>query len=146
MGRSYNQKGRAIRDTAHVRLHAYLLNSAAWRSLSVCARAGLVELYALYDGRNNGAIFMSERELGRRLAVDRRTGRSALAELTDRGFIVATEQGGFVRKVRHATCWRLTEHECNGRLATRDFMRWPLSRSQLPQEPEAPAMPAREAA
>lgn len=122
--RSADATGRALRDTAHVRLHAYLLNGAAWRSLGVCARAGLVEVYALYNGSNNGEIFMSERELGRRLRVDRRTARKALAELADRGFIAVTEHGGFVRKVRHATCWRLTEHECNGRLATKDFMYW----------------------
>ena len=113
-----------MKDTAHVRLHAYLLNGAAYRSLSPFARAGLVELYALYNGSNNGEIFLSERELGRRLGVDRRTARKALADLADRGFIAATEQGGFVRKVRHATCWRLTEHPCNGRLATKDFMQW----------------------
>ena len=144
--RSWNATGRALRDTAHVRLHAYLMNSAAWRSLNVCARAGLVEIYALFNGLNNGAIFMSERELGRRLAIDRRTARKALADLVDRGFIAATERGGFVRKVRHATCWRLTEHSCGGELPTKEFMRWPISRAQQADAASTPALPARRAA
>lgn len=151
--RSCDATGRAIKDTAHVRLHSYLLKCAAWRSLSVCARAGLVEIYALYHGGNNGDLFMSERELGRRLAVDRRTARKALADLADRGFIAVTERGGFSRKVRHATSWRLTEHVCDGRLPTKDFMRWPLRRRQQPvlrastaTEAEAPIAPARKVA
>lgn len=128
--RSLNATGRALKDTAHVRLYAYLLNGAAWRSLGPCARASLVELYALYNGVNNGAIFMSERELGRRLGVDRRTARRALEDLADRGFIAVTEQGGFSRKIRHATSWRLTEHSYCGALPTKEFVRWPIGRTQ----------------
>lgn len=133
--RSTNPTGRACKDTAHVRLHSYMLKSAAWRSLNAYARAALVELYALYNGANNGELFMSERELGRRLAVDRRTARKALADLADRGFIAVTERGAFQRKVRHATCWRLTEHPCNGRLGSKEFMAWPVQRAGTTAEP-----------
>lgn len=123
-GRGHDATGRARRDAQHVRLHVYMLQSDAWRSLTCYARAALIELYALFNGTNNGKLFMSERELARRLGASRGTARTALAELVGRGFIVTTERGGFVRKIRHATCWRLTEHECDGTPPTKEFLRW----------------------
>jgi GNAT superfamily N-acetyltransferase len=94
------------------------------RSLGNDARALLVELKALYNGRNNGELHMSVRETQQRLGVGRKLAEKALAELQDRGFIAVVQKGSFSCKVRFATTWRLTEHEHEGQPATKDFMRW----------------------
>ena len=103
----------------------YVLNSPAYRSLSCYARALLVELGALYNGRNNGELHMSVRQVRQRLGVGRKLAEKALAELQDRGFIEVVQKGSFRCKVRLATTWRLTEHEHEGRPAIKDSMRWP---------------------
>lgn len=124
-GRSYNATGRARHDTRHVRLHEFLLRSCAYRALSVYARAALVEFYRLYNGQNNGELFLSERKLAEQLGASRKRARKAIQELREMGFITIQVPAGFSRKTRHATCWRLTEFPCDGELPTKDFMRWP---------------------
>src|SRR3954452_9594469 len=105
-------------------LRRYLLNSAAYDSLSCYGRALLVELYALYNGRNNGELHMSVRKAQEHLRVGRKAAERALRELQDRGFIAVVQKGSFTCKVQLATTWRLTEHEFEGRPATKDFTRW----------------------
>jgi hypothetical protein len=100
------------------------MRSAAWQSLSCEARAVLVELYALYDGSNNGRLFLSILEAASRVGVGKSTAAIALAQLMDRGFIRPNVKGAFTLKQRHATSWVLTEFEHAGQLATKDFMRW----------------------
>jgi hypothetical protein len=107
-----------------VRLHHWLLWSPAYRDLRPVERALLVEMYALYDGFNNGSLFLSEREAGRRLGVHRETARAALASLEEHGFIRARQRSSFDWKLRKATTWVLTEFACDGLLPTKDFMRW----------------------
>lgn len=125
MSRSFNSTGRSRIDAKHVRLHEFLLASTAWQSLNCYARCTLIELYRLHNGSNNGTIYLSQRDLARRLGSSRATAINALAQLQDCGFIVVTERGGFSRKVKHASSWRLTEFEYNGKVPTKDFMRWP---------------------
>jgi hypothetical protein len=50
-----------------VQLHWYLLDSAAWKSLSTAARAAYIELARLYNGTNNGTLALSLRVLAQRL-------------------------------------------------------------------------------
>jgi hypothetical protein len=126
----------------HVRLHRWMLSSPAHRSLSPAARALLVELYDLYNGQNNGEIFLSQREAARRLGVGKNLAGKAVGELKDRGFIRIQQQGSFKWKIRHATQWILTEYPYAGQLATKDFMRW----SAGPKTPSiAPSGAARSA-
>ena len=108
-----------------VKLEHHLLNSPAYRSLCCYARSLLVELYALYNGSNNGTLYMSVRQAQQRLGdVGRKAAEKAFNELQDRGFITVVQKGSFTCKVQLATTWRLTEHDCEGRHATKDFMRW----------------------
>jgi hypothetical protein len=109
----------------HVRLNRWLLGSPAYRSLSPAARALLVELYDLYNGQNNGQIFLSHRDAARRLGVGKNLAGKALRELKNRGFIRVQQQGSFNQKVRNATQWTLTEFPHANELPTKDFMRWP---------------------
>ena len=74
-------------DAPHVRLYGWLLNSPAYLSLSCPARALLVELARLYDGRNNGQIGLSTRRASERCNIARGTAQRALKELQERGFI-----------------------------------------------------------
>lgn len=67
-GRRVNATGRSIGgDGHHVRFYQWELKSPAYRSLSLGARALLIELKSLYNGSNNGDLFLSVREAARRL-------------------------------------------------------------------------------
>ena len=121
--RKPNKTGRN-QDLKHVRLYGWLLRSSAYRSLSPYGRSLLVELYALYNGTNNGAVFLSVREAARRLGCAAGTAEKALGELQDRGFIAISQRGGFNLKSRHATTWRLTEYSVGDERPTKDFMSW----------------------
>jgi hypothetical protein len=128
--RRVNAKGRNIGgDAHHVRLYHWELRSAAYRSLSVGARALLIELKALYNGCNNGLLFLSVREAAKRLGASKNYAMKLFAELQDRGFIRPNEIGAFNMKAAagsgKATSWVLTEHSVgNAAAGTKDFMRW----------------------
>lgn len=115
------------RAEAHVRLYRHELESPAYRSLCLAARALLVEMRALYDGREN-RIHMSVREIERRLNCSQRTAQRARDELLDRGFIVLLEPASFARKVPHAPVYALTSEPLDpsrdGATATKDYMSW----------------------
>jgi hypothetical protein len=104
----------------------FLLNSAAYLSLSTAARAVHVEIVRLYNGSNNGRLALSVRTAAIRCRVARNTAARALAELQDRGFIECVTAGGFSLKTRHATEWRLTHLKCDasGKLSDAIFMQW----------------------
>jgi hypothetical protein len=110
----------------HVRLYRWEIESAAYRSLSLYARCLLVELKALYNGANNGDLYMSVRDAARKLNTGMRQAMTAFRELEKKGFIKARQRGAFQWKQRLATCWLLTEYDCDvtGHRATKDFMDW----------------------
>lgn len=122
--RKATQDGRSAGESRHVRLYYFLLQSPAYRSLSPPGRALLVELQALFDGKNNGELFLSVREAAKRINTSNATAGRAFLELEEHGFIRKNTPGSFNRKTRHATTWILTEFQHGGRLATKDFMRW----------------------
>jgi DNA-binding transcriptional regulator YhcF (GntR family) len=112
----------------HVRLYHWMMNSEAWQSLDPVARAVYIEIASRYagPGSNNGRIPYSVREAADALRIGKATAHRAIAELEERGFIVATRRGAFSWKTRHCTEWRLTEYGCDltHALATKDFMKW----------------------
>jgi hypothetical protein len=104
-GRSKKLKGR------FARLDLELLYSPAYRSLGPNARALLIELTAMENGQNNGAIYLSEIDAAQRIGVTRKeTARAAFGELVEAGFIRLTTKAHFNVKTgeRRARCWRLT--------------------------------------
>lgn len=117
-----NRKGRTNKAPKHVRLHHWMLKSTAYCSLGLAARCLLVEIYDLYDGTNNGELFLSIRDAAKRLGVGKNTAHSAFGELENRGFIRARERGLFTTK--KATLWILTEFGHANQIPTKDFMRW----------------------
>jgi len=108
----------------HVRLYRWMMKTPAWQSLPVGPRALLVEVYNLYDGTNNGQIFLSIRDAAARLQASPNTVSTWFDALIDRGFIRVAQRGAFSMKVRNATTWILTEHPLGDQLATKDFARW----------------------
>ena len=85
--------------------------SAAYHSLSLGARAALLELMEKYTGANNGMISMGVRELAGRLKCGLRSALNFLNELDDAGLAHPTQMG--VWRGRRATEWRLTFHRCD---------------------------------
>lgn len=116
--------GRSKGESKHVRHYLWQTSCPAWQSLSMNARCLEMELKALYDGTNNGKLFLSIREAAKRLGIADNTASKAFKELEEKGFIKSKQKGSFKWKTRHATSWILTEFEYNNQLATKDFMRW----------------------
>jgi hypothetical protein len=113
-------------DAPHVRLYGWLLNSPAYLSLSCAARAVLVEITHLYNGRNNGQIGLSVRRAAERCNVARGTAQRAFVDLQERGFIELVTKGAFSRKSPHASEWRLTFNTCDltREPPSKKFMSW----------------------
>lgn len=123
MNARHNRTGRSKHER-FVKLPHWLLNSPAYRSLKPGPRALLVELSALYNGTNNGDLFLSVREAARRLNVGPHTAGGYFKDLEDRDFIKIAIQSSFDHKSSKGRSWILTEHSVGGSLATKDFMRW----------------------
>jgi hypothetical protein len=131
------RNGKADKDARHVRLYHWVLGSEAWQSLNPNARAAYIELASKYagGGSNNGRIGCSVRQIANALHIGKATAQKALADLQERGFIVAMQKGAFNWKTGAATEWRLTEFTCDvtNELATKDFMKWqPRKQSPVP--------------
>lgn len=126
--RKVDQTGRSINSGKFVKLDGWLLNSAAYRLLSPAARALLVEFMLLYNGGNNGLLFMSQRDAARVLGLKTHsTAGKYLKELVDRGFLRVRVQGSFSNKTQQATIYALTMFEAFGQDATKDFMKLKLT-------------------
>lgn len=127
MGRRKNNlaNGRN-RTTRFARLDHGLLKSPAYRALSCTARALLVELVMLYNGENNGALYLSVRDAAARLGLsDLEAACKAFAELEAMGFLVCTVDAHFrVKAAEHsrARCWRLTFEFVGRKGPTLDYL------------------------
>ncbi len=108
------------------------MRSAAWRHMSANGKALLVHLYSLYNGVNNGELFLSVRDAAEALGVAPNTAQKTLEELQSLGFVRVAERGAFSLKSRHATTWILTEFPYRDALPTTDFMRWQPTEIQKP--------------
>lgn len=140
-----DRKGRSRGDVRHVRLDHWLLKTAAWQSLSPAARVVYIELKVLFNGRNNGDLFLSCRTAAEAANVGKNTANAALQELQSKGFIRPYAKGAFRVKDRQATTWILTECPYGGREASKDFARWSPTIPHFPKKftvpPEGQAVP-----
>jgi hypothetical protein len=112
-----------------------MLDSPAWRATSMGARMLYVHLKRRWSfkGRNNGRIFLSQRDAQEELGLRWRDRISRwFCELQFYGFIVMTNAGGLgVDGKGKAPHWRLTELEAHGgrngdtlMLPTKDYLKW----------------------
>lgn len=85
--------------------------SDAYLALSNNAKALLLELISLDNGRNNGELFLSEADAADRLGIRcPKTVRAAFKQLQDHGLIAMTKDAHFQIKTGtgRARKWRLT--------------------------------------
>ena len=104
-----------------------LLDSKAWRSMSLGARVLYVALKRRYwkDRKNNGRIFLSTRNAAVELGRDTKQIVRWFRELQHYGFIVQTRRGSLgTDGVGKAPHWRLTEVGYMGEHPTQEFLRW----------------------
>ena len=110
-----------------VMLEHRILHSNAGRALSPNARSLLVELVTLYNGENNGSVYLAVQDAAHRMGVaDHHAASRAFDELQHLGFIQMTQDAHFKVKASdksRARCWRLTWHSGPGRKApSSEFM------------------------
>ena len=127
--RKVNAKGRNEFEK-FVKLDHYMLSSDAYRLLSPQARVLLVEFIFKFDGRNNGLLFMSQRDAAKVLGVaTHQTAGKYVDELVCRGFLEVVLPGSFDNKQRHASVYRLTMKTNENQMGppTKEFMSIQLS-------------------
>jgi len=79
-----------------------------WRLLPNTAHAAFIEIAARYNGRNNGAISYSNKELQRERKMGSATAKRALDTLEKAGLIICHKRGSFdlkTRKGKEASEW-----------------------------------------
>jgi hypothetical protein len=108
-----------------VALFRHTVKSAAWRALSVGARATFFALKANYNTNAQNAVFLSARDGAMEFGVHKDTARKWLHELEHYGFI-AMVQGAHlgVHGTGKAAHYRLTDCPFAGRPPTYDFQNW----------------------
>lgn len=73
------------------KLDNWVFDHPSYRSLKVGPRALLWELIRLYNGYNNGRIFLSHRDAANRLCCNRNTVSDYYRQLEEAGFLVKTK-------------------------------------------------------
>lgn len=119
LGRGQAKNGRSKREGQFMPLPYSMTQHPAWRSLSGSAIKVFVEMRGRFNGSNNGKIRLSLEDGARTLGMGKETVRRAAQELEAKGFIVQTKAGQFYG--RKAAEWRLTDCNCDGQPATRDW-------------------------
>jgi hypothetical protein len=120
----HNKKGRS-NGPRFVMLTFPMLESVAYRTLSNSARALLVDVLTLFNGNNNGELYLGVRDAARLLGLaDVGAAGRALEELRAHGFLAIVTPGHFAIKERHATVHRLTNEPWNGRAPTNEWRDW----------------------
>ncbi|WP_018174024.1 hypothetical protein [Thioalkalivibrio sp. ALJ9] len=115
------------RGEAHARVYGWEQRTPAWQALRPEAKALLIEMRLLYSPSDGNRIFLSFREMMRRLNVGRKVTTRARAQLLELGWIREVEPGSFTRKTRHATVYALENepiHDGDGATAPKSYMRW----------------------
>lgn len=116
--------GRSRESKGHVRLYHWVLACDAWTELKPSEVRVLIELYGLFNGRNNGELFLSCREAAKRCRINKDTANKAFKRLIELGFIKRRWQEPLDFSLRKANRWILTEFEFGGAGATKEFVRW----------------------
>jgi hypothetical protein len=134
VARKPNKTGRSSKSGRFVALPELVLESAAYRDLSPVARALLVEILRVYNGKNNEHLGMSCRMAADRVGCSKDTANRALQELVAHGLIESTSKGQFSpSRIRiRATEWRVTwlRSDFSHSLPSKAFLKYPLSQTK----------------
>ena len=110
----------------HVQLQEWFQATEAWATLQPGPRALYVELKRLYNGNNNGKLFLSHRDAAEALNVHRNTVGPWFKELERRGIICMTK-GPHLGSEGHgkAAQWALCEMPTHdGKPSDHSFRSW----------------------
>ena len=105
------RKKNRISGRRFIQFFTNVKRSEAYHSVSLTARAALMEMLDRYTGINNGMIGLGCRELADELRCSIGAAVNALRELDDAG--LAHPVTGGVWKGKRATEWRLTFYRCD---------------------------------
>ena len=141
-GRKANQHGRSEGQPRFILLPYWMLETAAFLSLTPAEVCVLLFLLKRFDGSNNGKIGFGVRSgcfvplqgtgklVDRRIPVTRSGIGRALEALQAFGFIACTQPATFNQK-RLTREWRLTWLRCDGQVPTSEFARLSATECQL---------------
>jgi len=139
MGR-ITKKGRSRQVGSFTMLPHDLIDSEAFASLKPAEVSVLLRLMRIYNGRNNGHIAASVRQLADWCNINKDTAAKALSALVAFGFIELAQESAFHFKLRRAAEYRLTCHKCDrtGAHPTRGWKKVEGEKAQVrEQEPLA---------
>jgi hypothetical protein len=123
MGRDKHELRRRRSKRRFVQIWHEVIESPAYQSLSVHAKATLVELCNRYNGVNNGRIPLSQREIGQRLRTGQHQAFRAMKDLAGHGLAIPERAGWFSPNHCHSTEWRIT-FQATDKPATNEFRNW----------------------
>jgi hypothetical protein len=87
-----------FRDRPHARVYSHWRRYAAWATMSLVARALLVELLLEYRPGANGRLAWSCRRAAKAVGVSKDRAARALIELEMKGWLTVERVGGFGRR------------------------------------------------
>ncbi|MSP81884.1 MAG: hypothetical protein EXQ94_02865 [Alphaproteobacteria bacterium] len=118
------RNGRSKGEARHIRLYHWLTGSPAWRALKPASKVVLLDVWRRHDGKNNGRIAASSRDIRDGTGLNRRTILAALARCQELGFLTCARPASFTMKHKLAPLWEVTAEPVGDQLATRRFMSW----------------------
>ena len=105
-----------------VKMPVAFLQHPAFRTLPGSAARWLMELASRHNGRNNGELFLSQREAKRLLGLTQDGYERARTEAETRKLAVKTSEGDYMQK--KSPTWRLTFIADNGDIPTNEYRLW----------------------
>jgi DNA-binding transcriptional MocR family regulator len=110
------------------------METPAWRAMSPAARCLYLALKRRCSARNNGKVFISQRDGAKELGLSRPTVARGYQELEHYGFTVKTAAASLGTDGKgRAPHWRLTELETASAPPTMDFKNWDGTLFQRPR-------------
>jgi len=137
---SHNRTGRSKKNQGRfVALPHRVIDSPGYRATSPIARAVLIEVQRLYDGKNNGSLALSVRLIAQRTNVSKDTASRAINELVNCGLLRLVKASSFSQK-KTAAEYRLTHLMCNVTLsmASQEYLTYGTIRGNAIEHPALP--------
>lgn len=123
-GRRTEKNGRSKDDRKYTAFYRWMMETPAFKSLGPHEVRLLLELYSLYNGRNNGYLFLSTREAAKRCKMSKDKARECFRVLAERGFIRSRADEPKHYLAGEARNWILTEYAFRNGEPTKDFAKW----------------------
>lgn len=124
--------GRRGKAAPFVKLPNSLVDSVVYIGLSDKAKTLLVDVIRQYNGKNNGDLDITLKNLKKRGWTSNDTLTRAKQELLQAGLIIQTRQGGKHKCSLFAVAWQAVD-ECQGKIDVNPTVTPPLMLSRLEQ-------------